>query len=130
MAWNRTPPLALLAALAALVSGCVEELVDTGSEPIVEEIADTGLGPAADGDPPAWEGEDSLPPWDGEGPPPWEGDIPGEPDSIVHPTRSRIDLTISTTSPLVPDADVVLTIKGVAREAIDSGEVVLTLPTS
>ena len=129
---TRTLPLALLAALAALVSGCAEELVDTDPEPIVGESADTGRGLAADGadgDPPAWEGEDSLPPWDGEGPAPWADDIPGEPDSIVHPTRSRIDLTISTASPLVPDADVVLTIEGVAREEIDSGEVVLTLPT-
>ena len=131
---DRTLPLALsLPVLAALVSGCAEELVDTGSEPLVGESADTPLGLAADGDGgdtlPAWEGEDSLPPWEGEGPPPWEGDIPGEPDSIVHPTRGRIDLTITATGPLLPGEDVTLTIKGVAREPIDSGEVVLTLPT-
>ena len=131
---TRTLPLALLAALAALVSGsgCAEELVDTGSEPIVDESADTGLGLAADGadgDPPAWEGEDSLPPWEGEGPPPWADDIPGEPDSIVHPTRARIDLTITATGPLSPGVGVALTIEGVAREEIDGGEVVLTLPT-
>ena len=125
---NRILPLALLAAMAALVSGCVEEL-DTGSEPIVEESADTGLGLAADGDPPVLEG-DTLPPWDGEGPPPWAEEDPGRlPDSIVHPTRGRIDLTISATGPLKPNTGVALTVEGVAREAIDSGEVVLTLPT-
>ena len=100
---TRTLPLALLAALAALVSGCTEELVDTGSEPIVEESADTGLGLAADGDPPL--------------------------DSLVSPTRGRIALTISTTDPLVPDVGVALAVSGVAQEVIDSGEVVLTLPT-
>ena len=69
--------------------------------------ADTGL--AADGNPLA----------DG-GP---QGDI------IVHPARGRIDLTISADGPLQPGVAVELTIEGVAREAIDSGEVVLTLPT-
>ena len=67
----------------------------------------------ADGDPLASVSEEDDPP----------------PDSIVHPTRGRIDLTISTTASLVPDADVELDIKGVAQEPIDSGEVVLTLPT-
>ena len=52
-----------------------------------------------------------------------------EGDSIVHPMRGRIDLTISATGPLLPNTAVTLTIGGVAREAIDSGEVVLTLPT-
>ena len=52
-----------------------------------------------------------------------------EGDSIVHPMRGRIDLTISATGPLEPNTAVTLTIGGVAREAIDSGEVVLTLPT-
>ena len=113
---NRTLPLARsLAVLAAIsLSGCVEELVDAGSGPIVEDVADTGLGLAADGREP----EDTL------------EDAPGDPpDSVVHPTRARIELTISTTSSLQPNTDVVLTVKGVAREAIDSGEVVLTLPT-
>lgn len=50
-------------------------------------------------------------------------------DSIAHPVRGRIDLTISTSDPLVPNADVDLDIRGVARESIDSGEVVLTLTT-
>ncbi len=50
-------------------------------------------------------------------------------DSIVHPTRGRIELTIATTGPLLPDADIELAIGGVAREPIDGGEVVLTLPT-
>ena len=130
---TRTLPLALLAALAALVSGCAEELVDTGSEPIVGESADTGLALAADGSGddtlPVWEG-DTLPPWEGEGPPPWAEEDPGKtPDSIPHPTRARIELTISATGPLSPNAGVALTVEGVAREPIDSGEVVLTLPT-
>ena len=38
-------------------------------------------------------------------------------------------LTISATGPLTPDAGVALSIEGVAKEQIDSGEVVLTLPT-
>ena len=106
---NRTlPPALSLAVLAALVSGCAEELVDTGSEPIVGEDADTGL--AADGNPLADGNTEEL-------------------DSLVSPTRGRIELTISTTDPLVPDADVALTVHGVAREPIDGGEVVLTLPT-
>ena len=67
----------------------MEEL-DTGSEPLVEEGAGAPL--AADGD--------------AEGP-----------DSIVHPTRGRIVLTISTADPLLPDMDVELTVEGVAREA-------------
>ena len=50
-------------------------------------------------------------------------------DSIVHPTRGRIDLAISATGSLLPNVSVALAIKGVAREPIDSGEVVLTLPT-
>lgn len=50
-------------------------------------------------------------------------------DITVHPVRDRLDLLITTTSPLSPDRDVDLAIEGVAREAIDSGEVVLTLPT-
>ena len=50
-------------------------------------------------------------------------------DSIVHPTRGRIVLTISATGPLKPKAGVELAIEGVAQEPIDSGEVVLTLPT-
>ena len=127
---NRTPStLAFtLAALAALVSGCVDEL-ETGLEPPGEE--GDGTAPwAADGDPPAWEGDDSLPPWDGEGPPPWAEEDPGKtPDSIFHPTRGRIDLTISTTDPLLPNAAVELTVTGVAQEPVDGGEVVLTLPT-
>ena len=107
---TRNPPLAPLAALAALVSGCVEELVDTGSEPLVEEDVDTGAGLAAYGDPLADGNTEEF-------------------DSIVHPLRGRIDLTISATGPLSPNVGVALTIEGVAREAIDSGEVVLTLPT-
>ena len=104
---NRTLlPLLLLAALP--LSGCVEELVDTGSGPLVGEDADSGL--AADGDPLA------------------DGSAEG-PDSIVDPARGRIALTISTTDPLLPGADVALTVSGVAREPIDGGEVVLTLPT-
>ena len=99
---NRTPPLPLLAALAALVSGCAEELADTSSEPLVEEDAEAPL--AADG---ATEG----------------------PDSVVDPMQGRIYLTISTTDPLLPDADVALTVSGVAQEPVDGGEVVLTLPT-
>jgi len=51
------------------------------------------------------------------------------PDSIVHPRRGRIDLTISTTGPLLPNTAVELAIGGVSREPVDSGEVVLTLPT-
>ena len=105
---NRTLLPCLLLAVLPL-SGCVEELVDTGSEPLVGEDAETGL--AADGDPLA------------------DGDA-GVPDSVVDPARGRIALTISTTDPLLPGADVALTVSGVAREPIDSGEVVLTLPTS
>ena len=60
---------------------------------------------------------------------PWADEDPGEPDSIVHPTRGRIDLAISATGPLQPNAGVALSVQGVAREPIDSGEVVLTLPT-
>ena len=101
------PTLTLLAALAALVSGCAEELVDTGSEPLVEESADTAL---AYGDPLADGNTEEF-------------------DSIVHPVRGRIDLTISATGPLKPNAGVALSIHGVAREPIDSGEVVLALPT-
>ena len=52
----------------------------------------------------------------------------GGPD-IVHHVRPRIELTISTTDPLLPGEDVRLTVHGVAREPIDGGEVVLTLPT-
>ena len=103
---TRTLAFALLATAAALASGCVEELVDTGSESIVGESADTAL---AYGDPLA------------------DGGTAG--DSIVEPGRNRIDLTISATGPLKPGADVALTVSGVAREAIDGGEVVLTLPT-
>ena len=106
---DRTFPLAplSLAVLAALASGCVEKLVDTGSGPLVEEDADTGQ---AYGDPLA--------------------DGAGEVfDSIVHPVRGRIDLTILATGPLSPNVGVALTVSGVAQEAIDSGEVVLTLPT-
>jgi len=55
--------------------------------------------------------------------------IEGVFDSIVHPVRGRIDLTISTTDPLLPNAGVELDIQGIAREQIDGGEVVLTLPT-
>ena len=93
---NRTLPLALsLAVLAALVSGCVDEL-DTGFEPPpVEEGAWTD--PAAGGHPLA------------------DGTEEGVFDSIVHPVRGRIDLTISTTDPLLPNADVELDIRGVAR---------------
>ena len=80
----------------------------TGSEPLVEESADTGL--AAYGDPLA------------------DGATEG-PDSLVDPMRGRIHLTISTTSSLKPGTDVELTVGGVAREPIDGGEVVLTLPT-
>ncbi len=50
-------------------------------------------------------------------------------DSIVHPVRGRIDLTISTADPLLPNASVDLDIRGVARARIDSGEVVLALTT-
>ncbi|MDE2975127.1 MAG: hypothetical protein OXU64_10505 [Gemmatimonadota bacterium] len=50
-------------------------------------------------------------------------------DSIVHPARGRIALTITTTDPLLPNADVELDIRGVAQARIDSGEVVLTLTT-
>ncbi len=82
--------LKLLAA-ALLVSGCVDEL-ETGFEPPGEEGAGAGTALAANGDSPAWEGDDSLPPWDGEGPPPWAGEDPGKtPDSIFHPTRALMD---------------------------------------
>ncbi|MCE2399192.1 MAG: hypothetical protein J4F34_09245 [Gemmatimonadetes bacterium] len=47
----------------------------------------------------------------------------------MSPTDDRLRLTISTTSSLRSNAAVELTIKGVAREAIDGGEVVLALPT-
>ena len=90
--------------LAALVSGCAEELIDEDSEPLVDEAADTGAGLAAYG---ATEGT----------------------DIIVDPLRGRIDLAISATGPLLPNKGIALTVGGVAREAIDSGEVVLTLPT-
>ena len=76
---TRALPLALsLAALAALVAGCAEMEL----EPTLEPAADTGL--AACGDPLA------------------DGGAQG--DSIVHPARGRIDLTISTTSSLQPNA--------------------------
>ena len=87
---------------------CVDEL-DTGVEPPVEEGVETDLAP--DGDPLAYGIEE------------------GVFDSIVHPVRGRIDLTISTTDPMLPNAAVELDIQGVAREQIDGGEVVLTLPT-
>ena len=70
--------------------------------------ADTGL--AADGNPLADGAAEEL-------------------DDIVHPTRDRIKLTISATGPLLPNAGVALSIQGAAREPIDSGEVVLSLPT-
>ena len=104
----RSALLALISAgLAPLVVACVDDdLTETPVSPVVE----TGL--AADGD--------TLP---------WADEDPGEPDSIVHPTRGRIDLAISATGPLQPNAGVALSVQGVAREPIDSGEVVLTLPT-
>ena len=49
--------------------------------------------------------------------------------ALEHPADDRLRLAISTTSSLRPNVAVELTIKGVAREAIDSGEVVLALPT-
>ena len=102
---RRKALLALTSAgLAPLAVACVD---DDLTEAPMSPAADTGL--AAYGDPLA------------------DGGAGG--DSIVHPARGRIDLTISTTSSLRPNAAVELTIGGVAREAIDSGEVVLTLPT-
>ncbi len=49
--------------------------------------------------------------------------------TLEHPTDDRLRLTISTTISLRPNAAVELTIEGVAREAIDGGDVVLALPT-
>jgi len=75
-------------------------------------------GRAADGNPLAvggWEPETE------------EADTPTA--ALVSPTDDRLRLRISTTSSLQPNAAVELTIEGVAREAIDGGEVVLALPT-
>ncbi len=78
--------------------------------------SETGL--AADGNPLAdggWEPETE------------EADTPTA--VLEHPADDRLRLTISTTSSLQPNTAVELTIEGVAREAIDGGEVVLALPT-
>lgn len=75
-------------------------------------------GRAADGNPLAvggWEPETE------------EADTPTA--ALEHPTDDRLRLTISTTSSLRPNTAIELTIEGVAREAIDGGEVVLALPT-
>ena len=75
-------------------------------------------GRAADGNPLAdggWEPETE------------EADTPTA--ALEHPADDRLRLTISTTSSLRPNTAIELTIRGVAREAIDSGEVVLALPT-
>ena len=103
MRLNRTLPLAFfVAALAALVSGCVEPGIAPPSPPSGEPGAPGGH-PLAD------------------------GGGPGEAE--VDPGRLRIELTISATGSLKPGVDVELTVKGVAREQVDGGEVVLTLPT-
>ena len=80
-------------ALALLVSGCMEPELEPGL--LVNDVGeDVGHGLAADG---GRAPEDTL------------EEAPGDPlDSIVHPTRSRIELTISTTSSLKPDTDVEL----------------------
>lgn len=93
------PNRTLLAMLAALVAGCS----DMELEPTME--------------PPA-EAAETIP----------ETEEAHGPD-IVHPVRGRIELTISTTGPLLPGEDVKLTVHGVAEEPIDGGEVALTLPT-
>ena len=102
----RSALLALVSAgLAPLVVACVD---DDLTEAPVSPAVETGL--VADRDPLAYGTEEVF-------------------DSIVHPTRGRIVLTISATGPLQPNAGVALSVQGVAREPIDSGEVVLTLPT-
>ena len=78
--------------------------------------SETGL--AADGNPLAdggWEPETE------------EADTPTA--VLEHPTGDRLRLAIPTTSSLRPNTAVEMTIEGVAREAIDGGEVVLALPT-
>ena len=103
---RRSALLALISAgLAPLVVACVD---DDLTEAPVSPAVETGL--AADGNPLADGTEEVF-------------------DSIVHPTRGRIDLAISASGGLLPNAPVTLTISGEAREPIDSGEVVLTLPT-
>ena len=54
-----------------------------------------------------------------------------EPDSfeIVDPPGNRITLAITSASSLLPNSPVDLTITGVAEEAINGGEVTVTLPT-
>jgi len=105
----------LLLALA-LVAGLVACGDDDLTEAPMPPAAEPGL--AADGNPLAdggWEPETE------------EADTPTAP--LEHPTDDRLRLTISTTSSLRPNVAVELTIRGVAREAIDGGEVVLALPT-
>ena len=120
------PPFFSLVVLAAfplaLLSGCAEWKMEPegASAPGEEALPGEGGGLAADGAPP---------PWNGEGDPPWAGDEPGVPDSSIHLSRGRIELTITATGSLLPNAGVALSIKGEALDAIDSGEVVLTLPT-
>ena len=112
--FRRSALLALIpAGLAPLVVACVD---DDLTEAPMPPAAETGL--AADGHPLADGG--------------WEPKTE-EADTttavLEHPADDRVRLTISTTSPLRPNVAVELTIEGVAREAIDSGEVVLALPT-
>ena len=100
------PPAFSLPVLAAfplaLLFGCAEWKMEPGyEEALPGEDGEPGL--AADGQPP---------PWNGEGDPPWAGDEPGEPDSSVHRVRGRIELTISATGSLLPNAGVALSIKG------------------
>ena len=111
---RRSALLALISAgLAPLVVACVD---DDPTEAPTSLAAETGL--AADGDPLADGG------WE---PATEEADTPTA--ALESPTDERLRLTISTKSSLRPNMAVELTIKGVARAAIDGGEVVLALPT-
>ena len=53
----------------------------------------------------------------------------GDADTLFDPFTPRLALAISTDDELLPNASVTLTVSGEAREAIDGGEVVVTLPT-
>ena len=50
-------------------------------------------------------------------------------DTLFDPFYARLALAISTDDKLLPNTAVTLTVSGEAREAIDGGEVIVTLPT-
>ena len=111
---RRSALLALIAAgLVPLVVACGDDdLTEAPTSPAVETGRAAGGHPLA-----AMAGEPATE----------EADTPTA--ALEHPTDDRLRLTISTTSSLRPNTAVELTIRGVAREAIDGGEVVLALPT-